>query len=778
MNGTNPKGSAELTKDIGELFKSAGPTDEHRQAFGRTFLGTLLGQTVVLIGLIVTYLVALALIWRFFFEDLAALQAAVGAVWFWLIVVSPFICILLFSMLPTAMRARRERRMKDAIISGDAQFDAFRLYPYGEADRSDFRRLDGADNTILSWLSSTRSSVLYFSGASGVGKSSLLSASVLPALRDKGWIVVETRLFGDPIEQLRTALIAVDPRFARKVQVGHALRDILENIVEARRRREASPLLLVIDQFEEFLILHKEIERLTFTNFLVDLSKKPIAGLRLLLVFRSDYRPLIFKMDLPRLLAGENWNELSAYDHNEASTFLRTGGRNLAPEAFDRLFRGLDRIEDTPGMYRLITLNMVGLVLERMGSRLQSDPGRLIQSYLTACLKTGEARDYAQPLLSQMITDAGTKEPRTESDLVAATGFASWQVKATLAELARQGLVRPLAEEMWEIAHDFLARLTGQLIGRLRPGFAQRMRPLVAPIVLLGWIAFAAIAWPYLASIQERSAEAALRRLGARLGATSSGGMEVELELARLNEAATYLKVINPHSLQIIPSQGLSEASPTSSLDPIKDLINLRSLTITASNELGSIEPISGLTNLTSLSIRSNNFDSLEPIRRLTSLVDLRMVRTNRFLTNFPGIYVGSAFSKEPATLEPINRLTKLRSLRLENFSRVKSIEPLGELTNLTELSLNGAAGITTLEPLKRLTSLNKLDIRATNVKDLEPLRELASLKELNLSATQGVVNVEPLAGLRNLRVLHLSRAVGVINLNMIDKQKVTIEYP
>jgi hypothetical protein len=81
----------------------------------------------------------------------------------------------------------------------------------------------------------------------------------------------------------------------------------------------------------------------------------------------------------------------------------------LTLEAADLLFRGLDRIEDAPGMYRLITLNMVGLVLERMGRRLLGDPGRLIQSYLTACLTSGETRDFAPHLLAHMITEAGTR---------------------------------------------------------------------------------------------------------------------------------------------------------------------------------------------------------------------------------------------------------------------------------------------------------------------------------------------------------------------------------
>jgi hypothetical protein len=79
---------------------------------------------------------------------------------------------------------------------------------------------------------------------------------------------------------------------------------------------------------------------------------------------------------------------------------------------------------------------MVGLVLERMGRALEGDPARLIQSYLTTCLTKGDARDFAKPVLSRMITDAGTKEPDGEADLAASARLEPWQVKATLSDLA------------------------------------------------------------------------------------------------------------------------------------------------------------------------------------------------------------------------------------------------------------------------------------------------------------------------------------------------------
>jgi hypothetical protein len=96
-------------KTVGELFKSVRPTEEHRQKFGQTLPGR---------------------------------------------------------------RARREKRLKRSAIGGDLLLKpgAFRLHPYGEADRDVFKRPDfkrpvfkrpgGADVTVVNSLRSTEASHL------------------------------------------------------------------------------------------------------------------------------------------------------------------------------------------------------------------------------------------------------------------------------------------------------------------------------------------------------------------------------------------------------------------------------------------------------------------------------------------------------------------------------------------------------------------------------------------------------------------------------------------
>jgi len=305
-----------MSVDI-NLIKSLGPTDEQRKQFGQTYLGTLFGQGIVFIGLILIYVLVLIAL----NNNLKTLELSLGKYLTWVAVAVPLICIVLFSMLPALWRASRERRLRAGIISGDQQFKAgyFRLYAYGEVDRDKFNRLDAAGETILNWLRSAEMSPLYLSGASGAGKSSLLAADVLPKLRGDGWTVVETRLFDNPIERVRATIVKFGPFSPERPPDDLSLREILVKSARVGKKEIIKPLLLVIDQFEEFLILNDEKQRADFSTFLADLFKNPIDGLRILLVFRSDYRPLVFKLNLPALIAGLNWQELAPYRRGEAN---------------------------------------------------------------------------------------------------------------------------------------------------------------------------------------------------------------------------------------------------------------------------------------------------------------------------------------------------------------------------------------------------------------------------------------------------------------------------
>ena len=156
---------------------------------------------------------------------------------------------------------------------------------------------------------------------------------MLPRLKAAGWDCLTLRVYADPTGQLRQALLARKDLFAKEPAKSTTLRILLERASQERTRAGLPPLLVVIDQFEEFLILNDAAARAPLIELLHALDKSPLPGLRLLCVFRSDYRELLFKLGLPTYLPGGNAFELAPFLRPEAEAFLRKGGRVLSPGA-------------------------------------------------------------------------------------------------------------------------------------------------------------------------------------------------------------------------------------------------------------------------------------------------------------------------------------------------------------------------------------------------------------------------------------------------------------
>jgi len=198
--------------------------------------------------------------------------------------------------------AERKRRQAQALaVKTEAVREGyFRIGPYLDTadDRAKFDRADRIHEKVLDWIKRADAIPLYLTGDSGSGKSSVLNAFVLPALRDSGWAVVEARVWQDPETALNEAVARL--AVARKGKLGEAkpLRDRLE----ALARRTDNGLLLVLDQFEEFVILAGSERQKAFAAFLADLRARPIKGVKLLLVRRWRTCPNYWSSMVPPIL--------------------------------------------------------------------------------------------------------------------------------------------------------------------------------------------------------------------------------------------------------------------------------------------------------------------------------------------------------------------------------------------------------------------------------------------------------------------------------------------
>jgi hypothetical protein len=397
-------------------------------------------------------------------------RAGLGNFWFAVLFILPIVGILPSSVLFVQRQLRERRLSKTRITEHAVKPGLFRLQPYNARDADDFFRADAADAKVHDWVRAASGSLLWLSGSSGVGKSSLIAASLIPKLQAEGWRCIVLRVDRDPSNQIAEALHGLLEAFGGSPSADVST-DELVRAAAAEALRTQRPLLVVIDQFEEFLILNEDAARAPITSLLNALAESPLPGFKLLCAYRSDYAPLIFDLDLPEPHWNQTLFEMLPFRRDAAEDLFGRGGFSLTDGALNGLFRGLDRLEGTPGLYRPITLNMVGLVLLRMGRQVSEDPERLIERYLRQCVTEGDARDYAPTVLNLLITNAGTKEPREVVEIVDASGLPQPRVRHALVALEGDGLVRRLDESgnRWEVSHDFLARTLAHMLGRLRP---------------------------------------------------------------------------------------------------------------------------------------------------------------------------------------------------------------------------------------------------------------------------------------------------------------------
>ena len=300
-----------------------------------------------------------------------------------------------------------------------------------------------------------------------------------------------------------------------------------------------------------------------------------------------------------------------------------------------------------------------------------------------------------------MITDAGTKEPRTESALVELSGLEEWQVKSGLTGLGAQGLVRELegGEPTWEVSHDFIARAIGRLLGRLKPSLFQRARPFVAPVALILWIALIGL---FIPDWLQRNVEQRVIKF-----------MSLNHDNRGYAGKAADFGFDDEQLLRLIP-----------------DLIRLPgSLSLDLSGtKVANIEALKNFKSLTTLNLSGTkvaNIDALKELKSLTSL-DLR--------------------STPVANIDALKELKSLASLIL-NGTKVANINSMKNLKSLTTLDLSGTK-VVNIDALKELKSLTSLELPDTPVENIDALKELKSLTSLILHGTP-VTNIDALKELK-----------------------------
>jgi DNA-binding SARP family transcriptional activator/Tol biopolymer transport system component len=207
------------------------------------------------------------------------------------------------------LAAAARRALEPAAIAAPRRIEERNPYkglrPFTEADARDFFGREGLTRRLVARLGEAGpgSRFLAVVGASGSGKSSVVRAGLVPAIRDVALGGAEDPFVAvmfpgeHPIDELEAALlrIAVHPVPRLRERLDSGSRGLLE-AVDLVAPGDAE-VVIVVDQFEEtFTLTTDERERELFLESLRVAAADPESRLRVIVTLRADFydRPLVY----------------------------------------------------------------------------------------------------------------------------------------------------------------------------------------------------------------------------------------------------------------------------------------------------------------------------------------------------------------------------------------------------------------------------------------------------------------------------------------------------
>lgn len=386
------------------------------------------------------------------------------------------------------------------------------LVPYAEEDAEYFFGREEECELIIANLCASRLTVLY--GASGVGKSSLLRAGVAHRLRETAraevagcgtsefLVVVFSSWRGsDPVAGLvRRVRESAELVWGAERLPEVAPRSTLADTLEAWAEALDTQLLVILDQFEEYMLYHRcddgpgsfadefprAVNRARLrANFMISLREDALASLerfkgRIPGLFDTNLR-----IDhLPRE-AGRRAFEgpLERYNRGRPEAEHMRAEPVLVDAVLDEVRRGRVRVDDagagrvaregaaedhveTPYL-QLVAIQLWraeraagGGVLRLETLRRLGGADRIVQTHLDAVLADFDAdeTDAAACIFHYLVTPGGSKIAHTAADLAAMTELPIDRIECVLRRLAADDRrILRFVDPSYEIYHDVLA---------------------------------------------------------------------------------------------------------------------------------------------------------------------------------------------------------------------------------------------------------------------------------------------------------------------------------
>jgi hypothetical protein len=323
---------------------------------------------------------------------------------------------------------------------------------------------------VLNLLQSN--AVVLLLGESGIGKTSLVHAGLIPAVMTKGWRVVYTRPLGLPSTDITRQLLATI--FEGQPFYRGPLMPLLGEISGALQGQH---LLLIIDQFEDVLLSRDitEVDNLVSDIRIIRTISPPLVSI--LLSYRSDLEGRLgmywqqisgSALGLPRfylngLTIKDAWKSLNLAAHSLKTTL------ELRAEERERIMKDLLYQSKALG-YPDIYPPYVQMTLDHFWTsshdhkykfKSYQDVGGM-EGIITGYL--GRQLNYAQDtqgkmraILISLVRSYGVKAQKELAEISTDTGLRESECDEGLEKLIDLRLVRHIPP-YYEISHDFIAR--------------------------------------------------------------------------------------------------------------------------------------------------------------------------------------------------------------------------------------------------------------------------------------------------------------------------------
>ncbi|MGH8924789.1 MAG: BTAD domain-containing putative transcriptional regulator [Acidimicrobiia bacterium] len=242
------------------------------------------------------------------------------------------------------------------------------LTAFHESDAADYFGRSAATEDLCRALAG--SSLLAIVGPSGIGKSSVARAGLVPALRSgrlpgsETWLVTDMLPGSHPFLELQRALarVSVDLPVALTEALAAQEPRALEHVAEVLP--EHADLVVLVDQFEELFTMNAETERQAFLD-LIETSVRE-RWVRFVLTVRADFldRPLLYAgfggllKTSTVMLTSPTPGELA----EAISRPARGVGLAIAPDLVERM---VGEVRDQPGALPLLQHTLAELFASR-----------------------------------------------------------------------------------------------------------------------------------------------------------------------------------------------------------------------------------------------------------------------------------------------------------------------------------------------------------------------------------------------------------------------------